>query len=299
MGCQKQRDLSRGILPALTLALAILSITLAGTGSVLAQSPFQTSFKVGDPAPDFDVQDLDGAALKLSALRGKVVVLNFWFIACPPCRAEMPALNQLVQHFEGREVVFIGFAADPSDALRDFLQTHEFEYQVVPDATPIAELYVVRGAPTHVVIDQDGRFAKIVYGAIGDVQTALEEPISPVTAEPVTPHESIPQFRFGVRKRKLPLLLSLKAAVFYLGSDSFPFWREPREATQFTPVPPPGACPTFGMWRPAPQRKLSLPATVPGLKAEVVTSALQERKKKAARLGGLLGGLALSVQARG
>jgi peroxiredoxin len=178
MGSQKQRDPSRGILPALTLALALLSITLAGAGSVLAQSPFQTSFKVGDPAPDFDVRDLDGNALKLSDLRGKVVVLNFWFIACPPCRAEMPALNQLVQHFQGQEVVFIGLAADPAEELREFLKTHEFLYQVVPDATPIAELYVVRGAPTHIIIDQEGRFAKIVYGAIGDVQTALEEPIS-------------------------------------------------------------------------------------------------------------------------
>jgi thiol-disulfide isomerase/thioredoxin len=64
---------------------------------------------VGCEAPEFDVVAVDGKRLKLSALKGKVVVLNFWFIGCAPCIAELPALNKLVDEYKGEDVVFIAF----------------------------------------------------------------------------------------------------------------------------------------------------------------------------------------------
>jgi peroxiredoxin len=158
-------------------SLALILVMLCSMVALRAQNPFQTTYKAGDQAPAFDVQDLDGATLKLDNLRGKVVVLNFWFIACPPCRSEMPVLNELVDKYQDRGVVFVAFAADPPEALRDFLESHKFQYRVVPDATPIAERFGVRGAPTHIIIDPEGRFSKIVYGEIVDVETDLEEPI--------------------------------------------------------------------------------------------------------------------------
>lgn len=158
-------------------SLALILLLLCGLVQLRAQNPFQTTYKVGDQAPAFDVQDLDGATLTLDSLRGKVVVLNFWFIACPPCRSEMPVLNDLVHKYQDRDVVFIAFAADPPEALREFLESHRLLYRVVPDATPIAERFGVRGAPTHMIIDSEGRFGEILYGAIVDVETQLEEPI--------------------------------------------------------------------------------------------------------------------------
>src|SRR5262249_20333011 len=53
-----------------------------------------------ETVPAFNVTSLDGQKLDLSALKGKVVVLNFWFIDCPPCQAEMPSLNTLVSEFK-------------------------------------------------------------------------------------------------------------------------------------------------------------------------------------------------------
>ncbi len=55
---------------------------------------------IGCKAPDFNVKKNDGESLKLNDLKGKVVVINFWFEACPPCIAELPALNQLREDYE-------------------------------------------------------------------------------------------------------------------------------------------------------------------------------------------------------
>jgi peroxiredoxin len=124
--------------------------------------------KNGSPAPDFDVRSLDALPLKLSELAGKVVILNFWFIACPPCRFELPGLNRVVTEFEGREVVFVAFSLDSETELKPFLEEHPFKYQVVPDATPIARKYGIGGAPVHVIIDPGGRVDSIFYGPLSD-----------------------------------------------------------------------------------------------------------------------------------
>jgi len=141
------------------------------------QGGLRETFRRGAPAPEFDVVDLDGNRLNLKGLRGKVVVLNFWFIACPPCRVEIPQLNQLVGSFQGKDVVFIAFAPDSPPELREFLDSHTFRYAVVPDATPIAEKFGIHGAPTHVLIDREGNYAKALFGAVEDLDSELRRPI--------------------------------------------------------------------------------------------------------------------------
>jgi peroxiredoxin len=136
----------------------------------------------GTPAPDFEVQSLDGNQLRLADLRDKVVVLNFWFIACPPCRVEIPKLNQLVAGYGDAEVVFIAFAPDNEEELKIFLAEMPFRYQIVANATPIAERYGIRGAPTHLVIDREGRVDTVIYGAIADPERELGRLIDPLLA---------------------------------------------------------------------------------------------------------------------
>lgn len=120
------------------------------------------------PAPDFDVQTLDGRKLRLSELRGKVVVLNFWFIGCGPCRVEIPSLNKLVEEFGSRDVVFIAFALDPADRLPSFLKDIPFRYQVVPDASALVKSFGVELFPTHVLIDKEGRIEYFLTGGSTD-----------------------------------------------------------------------------------------------------------------------------------
>ncbi len=141
---------------------------------ILGQTPDQTALlKQGSVAPPFRVRGLDGQHLELALMRGKVVVLNFWFIACPPCREEMPKLNRLVDSYSGQNVAFIAFALDPSQQLRSFLANTSFKYTVVPNSTKVAINYGVRGAPTHVVIDKQGKVHWIGYGALDDPEREL------------------------------------------------------------------------------------------------------------------------------
>ena len=91
---------------ALWLALSILAPLLVAQRSVAA------SDDVGQPAPALIVKQLDGKDLDLAALRGKVVVLNFWATWCPPCRAEMPMLEAFYRKHESEGVTVIGLSAD-------------------------------------------------------------------------------------------------------------------------------------------------------------------------------------------
>jgi len=114
--------------------------------------------------PAFSVTALDGEKLDSTSLRGKVVVLNFWFIGCAPCRVERPGLNQLVSEFKSKNVVFIAFANDPAEDLRSFFKENPFNYRSVPDAAKIAEAYEVSSYPTHLVIGKDGQIISRLTG---------------------------------------------------------------------------------------------------------------------------------------
>jgi len=119
-------------------------------------------------APDFDVTALEGESLKLSALRGKVVVLNFWFIGCAPCRVEMPGLNTLTDEFKDEDVVFIAFALDDADALREFLKVKEFKYRIIPKSGKAVIDYGVKVYPTHVIINKSGQVEYMLTGGSED-----------------------------------------------------------------------------------------------------------------------------------
>ncbi|MBN1273521.1 MAG: redoxin domain-containing protein [Candidatus Aminicenantes bacterium] len=126
------------------------------------------SKKAKEPAPDFEVTSLDGQKLHLADLKGKVVVLNFWFIGCAPCRVEIPGLNKLTEEFKDEKVVFIAFAMDPAEALEKYLKDHPFTYKIIPDASKTASIYKVEAFPTHVIIDKQGKIAYRLVGGSPD-----------------------------------------------------------------------------------------------------------------------------------
>lgn len=126
-----------------------------------------TSTDKKKPAAKFRKTGLDGKVYDLSELRGKVVVLNFWFIGCAPCRVEMPGLNKLAAEFADKDVLFIGFATDGAEPLRKFLAEKRFDYKVIPESGGVAADYGVGSYPTHVIIDQQGRVAaRLVGGSV-------------------------------------------------------------------------------------------------------------------------------------
>jgi thiol-disulfide isomerase/thioredoxin len=115
----------------------------------------------GMMAPNVMVRTLDGKTLPLAELRGKVVVLNFWFIGCPVCRAMKPKLNEFKTRFAGTEdVVFLAMTGDPQAEVEKFLKKEPFDYLHATDAKAAMAQFVFSGYPKNIVIDRQG---KIVY----------------------------------------------------------------------------------------------------------------------------------------
>jgi peroxiredoxin len=114
-------------------------------------------FKTGKKLPLFDAKDIDGDSIDLTSAKGKIIVLNFWFINCGPCRKEIPELNVLVDSFKKNEnVLFVAVALDSKAALQNFLEKMPFKYSII-DGRTIAGNYGVRFYPTHVILDTEGK----------------------------------------------------------------------------------------------------------------------------------------------
>jgi len=123
------------------------------------------SFVEGDDFKGFKVTDMNGNKFDLREGQGKVIVLNFWFINCPPCRSEIPQLNDLVAEYKDNpNVVFLAIATDEKYDLKTFLKTNPFSYNIVDGGRYIADKYKVKLYPTHAVIDKAG---KIKFGTVG------------------------------------------------------------------------------------------------------------------------------------
>jgi peroxiredoxin len=130
---------------------------------------------VGCNAPDFEVKTIEGKQFKLSDLKGKVVVLNFWFQACPPCIAEIPALNKLREEYESADVVFIALGRDSAPSIINFLNNNAFAYhQVSGDYKLDRDYCILAGYPTNLVIDKNGIVRQIFSGGAIDSKADTE-----------------------------------------------------------------------------------------------------------------------------
>lgn len=138
-----------------------------------------TFFKTGEKIASFNERDMNGERFNLKEMQGKVVVVNFWFINCPPCRQEIPELNELVEIFKtNQEVVFIGIALDEKYELADFLKQTPFNYHIVANGRFTAQKYGINSYPTHLVLDKEGKVAFHTTGfgpgTPNAVKTAIE-----------------------------------------------------------------------------------------------------------------------------
>ena len=129
----------------------------------------------GSHLPQFNFKDLNGNVYNSETTRGKIVVLNCWYIHCQACNEEMPELNKIVdQTKNSNDIVFIGLAFDKADSLKQFLKKKEFKYAIVPDKEKylMSDLGIVY-YPTHIIIDRQGRIRKVVDGGINEFISTL------------------------------------------------------------------------------------------------------------------------------
>lgn len=129
-------------------------------------SSSRDSALVGQLAPDFSLPVFHGAGagesrVKLSALRGSVVVLDFWASWCRPCVVQAGILNEVAPRQQG-DVVFVGInTADNPARAREFAAREDLPYAAVLDDANVAEAYGASSLPTLVVVDPSGRVASV------------------------------------------------------------------------------------------------------------------------------------------
>ena len=125
--------------------------------------------RVGSEAPDFTLTDLSGKQIKLSSLRGRPVMINFWATWCPPCRAEIPTLVQAYgETHKGNNYEILGVATQ-SDAptITAFSKELGMNFPVLPDNdNRVSDLYHILPIPTSFFIDKDGIVRDIQIGIV-------------------------------------------------------------------------------------------------------------------------------------
>jgi thiol-disulfide isomerase/thioredoxin len=147
-------------------------ITLKELQSELMGAPAESAFEKGVVLTTFDLENMDGQKVSLESLKGKVVLINFWFINCPPCRMEIPDLNELKAEYAGKNVEFLAITFDRKNQVSEFLQKNPFDFQILPNAQEVIETYGVQGFPTSVVINKEG---KVVNSKMGGSMNIKEE----------------------------------------------------------------------------------------------------------------------------
>jgi thiol-disulfide isomerase/thioredoxin len=152
----------------LRAAVAAMVLGLAALGAAAESPQTLTPVTENKSAPDLALKMVDGGTLKLSDLRGKVVVVNFWDTWCPPCRQEMPSLERLKGLMKGEalEIVAIN-AGEDEDAIAEFRQAIKPALTFTIALDPKAEAmkaFSVTGLPSTFVIDRQGHVA---YRALG------------------------------------------------------------------------------------------------------------------------------------
>ncbi len=140
----------------------------------------------GFAAPALRAETLAGEAVELSQLRGQVVVINFWASWCPPCRAEMPALERTYQAEKSRGLEILAVNTTYQDQLASaeaFVREYGLSFPILLDRTgEVANRYQMRALPTTFFVDKDGVIRKVIIGGPMN-ETTLRSTVETLLAE--------------------------------------------------------------------------------------------------------------------
>ncbi len=164
----------RGLVPV--FAVLVVGALLALLYYGLTTNRLETGImpRANSPAPDFQLSTLDGKSVRLSDLRGKVVVINFWASWCVPCQEEQPSLEAMWQHYKDQGVTFLG--VDIQDNQHDalgYIDRYKVSYPNVADTSGAVYInYGVVGMPETYVVSRQGTIQQKLVGPVDVAQLA-------------------------------------------------------------------------------------------------------------------------------
>ena len=150
----------KAILPVILTLVLLLASCSAGSEPLDGESstaPVEGT-QVGNLAPDFQLQNLDGQTVSLGNLQGKPVLINFWATWCPPCRSEMPYIQEIYDEWSDKELVVLAInIGESSSKVEEFMQSYNLSFAVLLDTRQdVAQRYNITGIPTTFSIDKNG-----------------------------------------------------------------------------------------------------------------------------------------------
>lgn len=158
-----------------------LSLSIAVAGILWLAGPLQQARAATTAAPEWQLNDPDGKAVKLSDFKGKVVILDFWATWCPPCRAEIPGFIALQKQYaaQGLTVVGVSLDTDGASVVKTFVKKAGMNYPVVIGDEKIASEYGgITAIPTTFVLDRNGNIVTSHQGYAS--QVVFESEIRPL-----------------------------------------------------------------------------------------------------------------------
>ena len=123
---------------------------------------------VGNAAPDFTLRDVDGAAVTLSELRGKVVLVNFWATWCRPCKKELPVLQRLSDEYPDDLVVLAVNWQEDADDARGYFEANDLTMRVLLDRGGVYDQYRLQGLPDSFFVGRDGVLRAYQFGELSE-----------------------------------------------------------------------------------------------------------------------------------
>ena len=159
------------------LALGLLTLPMFITGDPSALAVRGTSCKAEGPANlDLSLKDMHNADYRMSDLKGKVVLVNFWASWCAPCLVEIPEFIKVRDQYYDRGFEILGISTDDTpEQLRDFAARNKTNYPLVQVSAEVEDAYgPVFGLPTSVLIARDGSVCKRHFGPLTREQLEKE-----------------------------------------------------------------------------------------------------------------------------
>lgn len=142
--------------------------TLGSRVATTDEAPRQANPHEGFPAPDFALENLSGETVALADYRGQVVIVNLWASWCGPCRAEMPALQNVYDDLAADGLVVLGVnstAQDSEAAARSFVAENALTFPILLDrADDVSQTYRLRSLPSTFIVDRSGLIRAVLIG---------------------------------------------------------------------------------------------------------------------------------------
>ena len=131
---------------------------------------------IGAQIPEFEANTIEGVKINRELLKGKLTIINFWFTTCPPCVAEIPGLNSIVNKFGTNKINYIAIGRDNNQDIKEFLTKNPWRFEQIPNGNEITQnIFKIRwGFPTTFLLNKNAAIVFAFSGGKTD-STAVEE----------------------------------------------------------------------------------------------------------------------------